>query len=87
MKLLLLNATANTGSTSRIVEDIGRLANVSGYESWFVYGRKNVGSELHTITIGSEMDYRWHGLESRLLDNHGFTSRNATRKFIGEIEP
>ena len=32
MKLLLLNASANTGSTGRIAEEIGRLAQLSGYE-------------------------------------------------------
>lgn len=32
MKLLLLNATANTGSTGRIAEEIGLLAQQSGYE-------------------------------------------------------
>jgi hypothetical protein len=30
MKLLLLNATANTGSTGRIAEEIGLLAQQSG---------------------------------------------------------
>ena len=38
--LLLLNASSNTGSTGRIAEEIGRLAQLSGYEVWMGYGRQ-----------------------------------------------
>ena len=53
MKLLLLNATANTGSTGRIAEEIGLLAQQSGYEVRFAYGRKAVNSKLPLIKIGN----------------------------------
>ena len=45
MKLLLLNASANTGSTGRIGEEIGRLAQLSGYEVWMGYGSEVVHSK------------------------------------------
>ena len=86
MKLLLLNATANTGSTGRIAEEIGMLAQQSGFDVRFAYGRKTVNSRLPLIKIGNDWDFRWHGLESRLFDHQGFASRNATRRFIKLIE-
>lgn len=86
MKLLLLNASANTGSTGRIAEEIGRLAKLSGYEVWMGYGRQSVNSELNGIQIGTDVDFKIHALESRLFDNHGFSSRKTTQQFISEIE-
>ena len=86
MKLLLLNATANTGSTGRIAEEIGLLAQQSGYEVRFAYGRKAVNSKLLLIKIGNKWDMRWHGLKSRMWDAHGFGSRLATKAFIKELE-
>ncbi len=85
MKLLQINVTANWGSTGKIAEDIGRLAITQGWESWIAYGRGNPTSQSHLIRIGSDMDMRLHGIQSRLLDNHGLASRNATRKLISHI--
>ena len=86
MKLLLLNATANTGSTGRIAEEIGLLAQQVGYEVRFAYGRKAVNSKLPLIKIGNEWDMRLHGVKSRLWDAHGFGSRHATKALIKELE-
>ena len=86
MKLLLLNASANTGSTGRIAEEIGLLAQQSGYEVRFAYGRKAVNSRLSLIKIGNQWDMRLHGVVSRLWDAHGFASRLATKALIKELE-
>lgn len=85
-KLLQINVTANWGSTGRIAEDIGKLAIAEGWESWIAYGRGNPKSESNLVRIGNDWDMRWHGLESRLLDNHGLASRRVTRKFIEDIK-
>lgn len=85
-KLLLINVSANSGSTGRIAEEIGQTAIGQGYESYFAYGRIGRESKSSLIRIGNDWDIRWHGLESLLLDNHGFGSRNATKRFIQEIE-
>jgi glycosyltransferase involved in cell wall biosynthesis len=86
MKLLLLNTTANTGSTGRIAEEIGLLAQQSGYEVRFAYGRKAVNSKLPLFKIGNKWDMRWHGVKSRFWDAHGFGSRHATKALIRELE-
>lgn len=85
-KLLLLNVSANSGSTGRIAEEIGQTAIAKGYECYFGYGRLGRESKAHLIRIGSDWDVRVHGLESLLFDNHGFGSRKATERFIQEIE-
>ena len=85
-RLLLVNTSVNSGSTGRIAEQIGQTAIAHGFESYFGYGRVGRVSQSHLIKIGAEWDVRFHGVESLLLDNHGFGSRCATRKFIEEIE-
>lgn len=85
-KLLQINVTANSGSTGKIAEAIGRLAINRGWESWIAYGRGTPQSESHLIRIGNDWDMRWHGVETRLLDNHGLASRRTTRLFISRIK-
>lgn len=85
-KLLQINVTANSGSTGKIAEAIGQLAISRGWESWIAYGRGTPQSESHLIRIGNDLDMRWHGVETRLLDNHGLASRRTTRKFISQIK-
>jgi len=86
MKLLQINTTVNSGSTGKIAEAIGQLAISHGWESYIAYGRGKPQSESHLIRIGDDWDMRWHGIETRLLDNHGLASRRVTRHFINQIE-
>lgn len=85
-KVLIINATANSGSTGRIAENIGRTAIVNGYDSYFAYGRIARDSQCKLVRIGSDMDIKLHGLQSRIFDNHGFASTRATQMFVEEIK-
>lgn len=85
-KLLQINITANWGSHGRIAEEIGQLAMSQGWESYIAYGRWANPSQSHLIRIGSMWDERWHGIQSRLFDNHGLASKKATQKLIEEIK-
>lgn len=85
-RLLLINTSINTGSTGRIAEEIGRLAANNGFDSYIAYGRVNNHSELKTIRIGCDWDFKMHALQSRLMDNHGFASRYATKKFLQQLK-
>jgi putative colanic acid biosynthesis glycosyltransferase len=86
--LLQINAVANSGSTGKIAEDIGKLAIRSGWRSIIAYGRYANPSASELIKIGDKwgVDTKEHGLETRLLDNHGLASRIATKKFVKQIE-
>ena len=85
-KLLIINVTANSGSTGRIAEEIGQTAIDNGYETYFAYGRIARESKCNVIKIGNSLNVKFHGIESLLFDNHGFSSRIATKRFIRRIE-
>ena len=51
-KLLFINVSANSGSTGRIAEEIGRTAKSQGYDSYFGYGRIGRESKSSLIMIG-----------------------------------
>lgn len=84
--LLQINSVVNSGSTGRIAEDIGRIAISKGWESYIAYGRNERPSESKLIKIGSDWEVKVHVVQTRLFDNHGFASKDATRKLIEEIE-
>ncbi|WP_279111016.1 glycosyltransferase [Muribaculum intestinale] len=84
--LLQINVTANSGSTGRIAEDLGKIAINNGWESWIAYGRGNPHSKSKLIRIGTDFDMNLHGLQTRLFDNHGLASNKATKHFIKQIK-
>ena len=84
--LLQINSVVNSGSTGRIAEDIGRIALDKGWESYIAYARNERPSESQLMKIGGDWDIKMHGLQTRLLDNHGFASKRATHKFIEDVE-
>lgn len=88
MKLLQINVTANSGSTGRIAEDIGLLALTNGWDSYIAYGRTNNDSKNIVIQIGNKFDIRFHGLLTRVFDNHslGLSSKKDTKNLIKEID-
>ncbi|WP_366925601.1 glycosyltransferase [uncultured Methanobrevibacter sp.] len=59
---------------------------LQGWDSHIAYGRWANPSQSYLYHIGSMWDERWHGLQSRLFDNHGLASRKATQKLIEEIK-
>ncbi len=85
-RLLQINVTAGRGSTGAIAEEIGRAAIAHGWESTIAYGRSAGESASQLIRIGSDWDVRLHGVESRLLDNHGRASHSATKRFIKQLD-
>ena len=85
-KLLIINVTANSGSTGRIAEEIGQTAVDNGYETYLAYGRTANKSKNKLIRIGNNLNVYLHGIESMLFDNHGFSSRIVTKRFIRRIE-
>jgi glycosyltransferase involved in cell wall biosynthesis len=85
-KLLQINVTANWGSTGKIAEQIGIVAQANGWNSYIAYGRYSCPSKNKTIRIGSKLEVIEHYVENRLFDNEGLASRRATRRFIQQIE-
>ncbi|MBM4056164.1 MAG: glycosyltransferase [Planctomycetes bacterium] len=86
MKVLQINSTANTGSHGRIAEELGSSIIEKGWTSIIAYGRSGRDSKSRLIRIGSDTNIIAHGMISLLFDLHGFGSRNATKRFIRELE-
>lgn len=85
-RLVQINVTAGRGSTGVIAEEIGREAIAAGWESTIVYGQsRSAESASKLIRVGSDMDVRLHGLETRLFDNHGLASRLSTKLFLSRL--
>ena len=84
MKILMINSVCGVGSTGRICTDIAEKLTQLGHECKIAYGRGNVPNHLekYAIKIGTKFGTYLHGIISRVLDNTGFGSKFATKKFI-----
>lgn len=85
-KLLQINITANWGSTGKIAEQIGVLAQAQGWECYMAYGRAHNPSALQCFRVGSDLEVKGHYLLSRFLDSEGRGSWRATRQLIKKID-
>jgi putative colanic acid biosynthesis glycosyltransferase len=84
--LLQINTVVNYGSTGHIVEDIGRMAIEKGWKSYIAYGRNNRISESELIRVGTSLDVKLHGLQTRLFDRHGLGSVRSTKSLVKQID-
>lgn len=86
MKLVQINATANWGSTGKIVEQIGAAAICKGWDSYIVCGRHNNESKSHLIKVGNKFGVLIHYVFNRVFDKEGLCSDVATRKFVSALK-
>lgn len=85
--LLQIDACRNNGSTGRINEQIGLMAESNGWASYIAHGARYVNpSKLKSIQVVSKIEEYWHAIETKLFDNHGLSSRFATWRFIRKIK-
>lgn len=85
MKVLMINSVCGIGSTGRICTDLAQEFEKNGHEVKIAYGRDtNVPEQFrkYAIRIGTAMDVKLHGLQTRLFDAHGFGSKAATKQFL-----
>lgn len=82
----MINSVCGVGSTGRICTDLYEELSKEGHECCIAYGRGEAPEQYNTYKIGGRVNNYIHVLETRLLDNHGFSSRNATRKLNRFIE-
>jgi hypothetical protein len=72
---LQISIEVNSGSVGKIAEQIGETEN--GWLSYITYARNNNPSKSEVIKIGNKFDLYQHGLETRIFDNHCFSSKSA----------
>ena len=84
MKVLQINSVCGIRSTGRICTDLADVLLQDGHECKIAYGRESVPEKYRKIAvrIGNDLDAKMHALQSRIFDNAGFGSRQATEKFI-----
>ena len=86
MKYLFINSVAGFGSTGRIAAEKCRELMAEGHHCVLAFGRDKANCEdIPTVQIGSPLDYKLHGIRCRLLDDHGFGSKTATRRFLNWV--
>ena len=85
--LVEINAAVNYGSTGRIAEAIGLVAQREGWECTMVHGPRYVNpSQLPCICTQGKWGDRMHGVRSLLLDGHGLGSKRATERLVRRLD-
>lgn len=85
-KLLQISIEVNSGSVGKIAEQIGETVLENNWTSYITYARNNNPSKSNVIKIGNKFDLYRHGLETRVFDNHCFSSKSATKELIVRID-
>jgi putative colanic acid biosynthesis glycosyltransferase len=85
-KLFQIALELNKGSVGRIAEQIGEIVMENGWSSYIAYARDSNPSKSITIKIGTNIDTYLHGLETRIFDNHCFSSKSATVELVNVIK-
>lgn len=86
-RLLLINVALNWGSTGKIVEGIGKLAQANGWEVYVAHGaRYHNTSLLQSIQVTSKAGEWAHYIVSSLFDGQGLGSRCATKRFLKKLD-
>jgi len=86
MRVLQINSTVNYGSTGKIVENIGEFLVKNNHESYVAFGRNGDTKYSNSIKIGSNLDQFFHLVNTRLFDQHGLNSRDATSNLFSHIK-
>ena len=85
--LLQINTALNRGSTGRISEQIGLLAQKQGWEVYIAHGARYINkSSLKTIQVVTKAQEKLHAIKSMAFDSHGLGSRNATKRLVERIK-
>ena len=85
--LLQINVASNWGSTGRIAENIGILAQQQGWDCYIAHSPRYANpTQLKDICTETSWGEKIHALKSFVLDEHGLGSKHATLKLIDKIK-
>lgn len=87
MRILTINSVCGVGSTGRISLDINMALENENLNTCIAYGRNIYKKDnIKTYKVGTKLNVLSHVFETRIIDNHGFSSRRATYKLISFIK-
>ncbi len=84
-KVLQINACYGFKSTGLIVEDIGKAAEKAGMETYYAY-QQCLNSPKNGYLIGNKLDWKWHGLMTRIKGRQAYASKRATKKLLSWMD-
>lgn len=85
MKILMINSVCGIRSTGRICTDLAKKLEEDNHEVKIAYGRVDEVPEQFqkfAVRIGNNLDLKLHAVRTRLLDQHGFGSKQTTKEFL-----
>ena len=85
-KLLQINVDSALFSCGKICEEISKVSQSEGWDTYIAYARDHKDGVNKEIKIGSMMDVYLHWAEQRIFDNEGLCSRRATRDLVRRIK-
>ncbi len=85
MKVLQINAVYRVGSTGRNVYELHTAMQKKGIES-YIGSTHMDDTDKNCYQIGSPVDWKLHGLFSRISGLQGYFSARATKRFLKYIE-
>ena len=86
MKVFQINSHYDQSGAGKIVSCIHKELKKRGYDSMVAYGRGHIINERGIYRIGSKFEIAIEGFATRIIGINGFTSWNATKKLVKEIE-
>lgn len=84
--LLQINVDSALYSCGKICEDISKIAQSEGWDTYIAYGRERKDGVNKEIKIGNMLDVYLHWAVQRVFDNEGLCSRRATKLFVERIK-
>lgn len=82
MRVLIINVCCGKLSTGTIASNIANQYLNDGHECIVAYGASYRDTGIKAVKIGTDFDLYFHAALTRIFDNHGFGSVNATRRFL-----
>lgn len=86
MRYLQINTVVSYTSVGRIMRQNYDEKKAQGWDCLIAYGRGDGVEGYNTIKIGTKWDSGIQGVSTRLFDRHGYGSKQATKKFIAEMD-
>ena len=86
-KLLQINTACNTGSTGRIAENIGVLADKRGWHCYIAHSKRYaLQTKLVDISTSKLLYEKSHYAAALFTDGEGLFSKSSTRELLINIE-
>ncbi|MCM1038716.1 MAG: glycosyltransferase [Ruminococcus sp.] len=88
MKIIQINEYCGIESTGKICFELAKMLENKGDICRIVYGRKKASAEAekYGVRMTNDLGIRLHGVETRVLDNHAFSSTFETKRIVSFLE-